>query len=495
MRFSRIIGTETEYGLYFDPAIATYYLADLDALKKLTCLDNQEVNANFLFNGGRFFKESIAEHDINKKKIKLFTPEYDTPECLSVKDAICWEKAGDKIMSMLFPTKKGFKVARHGRGKDILDADPTSEVASGYHENYSVSKSTMECKGLYFNENGVWTKQLITFLASRIIINGAGWIDITSKYFPYRISSRASLIKQVINSNTQNERAIICDGRMSDTLMPELSMTRIHLILGDHNMSEMSAYLTLGTTSLILWMIEERFIETCPFIAQPIKTLQAFSKNPGLEYRATLENQNPLTGSEQASALELQEYFCNMAKEFVRIYLPNSEYSDIVNYWESVLKRLKENIYSLEGELDWVTKLCLMRRYLKKKGVKFPGVNFDSLDQRMMNDCANLELAYHFIDDEGLYNRLSKAGKIKRLLTDTEIQNAVFNPPQDTRAKIRSDLIRFVEKNRKNILNVEWASLHIALTDSSKSTIIPIYNPFDHHSKIWEDAKIEYEHS
>lgn len=486
----RIFGTETEFGLYneqskdYDPEFVEKISPQASSIDI------------FLYNGGRLYREEACRQS--------FTPEYSTPECRSVKDLVCWEKAGEIILRLLLEKNHDFaRAAKHGR--DILMGKKDENV-SGHHENYSILTDSSVVEKLFFDANKESAQYLGAFLVSRVLLHGCGFFDHEFYPLPYKISVRAESIVNFMGEGTISNRGIIDKSRKHFAISgPNMSPNnrRLHLILGDHNMSELSIYLTIGTTSLVLWMIEKEFLKDGPILMDPVHALLTFSGDPYLRSSCQLIDSIITTNSNFATALDLQKYFLLKAKEFVSIYNVPDEYLDIINIWDDVLARLKDDFRNLNGELDWVTKFCLIDSYLRARGSSWFNLHNRNLSDRpearesrgrLLRGCNSLDLSYHFVDNEGIYYRLIRANKARRILTDREISNAVYQPPENTRAKIRGDFLRFTnENNLKESLSIEWNKFNVDLSylDGISTTefSLDIDNPFQSSSYLWEEYK------
>lgn len=488
----RIYGTETEYGLYWKGGKIDIFsvmcesfartILDFNDLFDFNDLPFTRLNEIYLQNGGMIKKDNIDERND-------CTPEYATPECRSARDAVCWEKAGEVIMHNLFDlsgrNSSNFLMVKHGRGfTDLPDVDKVvSEVSCGHHENYSYDKELKE----EFKKDSWEALVFMSFLASRILFSGAGWIG--PRGFGYQLSQRADFMEQKTGTATIQNRPLICMREEPGQSLGILSPPRFHLIAGEHLMSEVALYLTLGSTGLVLRMLELGCnFDDAPILNDPLESLRRFNSDPALKIESMLSGLK-----KGISALEIQNYFCAKAKEFVNHNPSTEEEHDIVDYWMSVLGRLKKDIYSLYGELDWVTKLCLTESYLEKHGIQPENIgDFYGAPPQILDYCMSIDLMYHFITPDGLYNKLKKSGLIKRLLTDSEILDAVTNPPQDTRAKVRGEIVRLlmVGKIKGRVHN--WNSFGFGECPTNpllNGALIAMEDPFDFHCQVWQDSK------
>lgn len=504
----RIYGTETEYGLYwkglpnsiyrfYSPAAIEHYGYHFYPPRELWRL--------WLFNGGRYYLDNPSGGLLTaglEIKETQGTPEYATPETCSVRDVVCWEKAGELIMRDLFGLEGAnanlLSLVKHGRG---LDREGIA-VTSGHHENYSVELGEDSFENRFCHPDSALSRSLVSFLVSRVILHGAGWFQPTRGFRRprYEISNRAAFMENVYGSSTTSHRAIVSNGRYEESPAGP-SVQRLHLILGDLKMSETSLYLTMGTTGLVLRMLlESNLLDHTPGFLNPVTTLRSFSKDIFLRRAMPLSKKlATFFPDSRATAWEMQQYFCLKAQEFAVIRRVSEEELTLIAYWQDVLTRLKEDIFYLNQELDWVIKLSLIEAYLRRchigwkevgdrQTVRIPtadGPKTISLEKRL----SGLDLAYHFLVKDGLYQRLVKEKKVKRLLSDEEIVRASQHPPANTRAKIRGEFIHWAKKKHLNIRGIDWHYLTITSGKEQAPHYIRMDNPFAFCLEEWDNLQ------
>jgi Pup amidohydrolase len=236
---------------------------------------------------------------------------------------------------------------------------------------------------------------------------------------------------------------------------------RLHVILGDANLAEVSIYLKTGTTSLVLAMIEDGFIDRDLLVEQPVKSLRNVSHDP------TLQHLIPMADGRQLTAVHLQMEYLDLAKKYVEDRLGDNaddQTKDVLARWESVLTRLESDPMSLATELDWVAKLKLLNQYRDRDGLEWDHAKLHLID-----------LQYADIrPDKGLYHRLVRMGKMQRLLTDEQIHGAVHRPPEDTRAYFRG---RCLEKYSDRIAAASWDSVIFDLPGHESLQRVPTIDP------------------
>jgi proteasome accessory factor A len=218
---------------------------------------------------------------------------------------------------------------------------------------------------------------------------------------------------------------------------------RLHVIIGDANLSEISTYLKLGTTALVLTMIEEKVLTPDLGIADPVSELKAVSHDPGLAHLMRLRDGRRLT------ALDLQWAYFERAKSFVDDRYgadTDAATSDVLARWESVLDRLGRDPMLCADELDWVAKLRLLEGYREREKLGWASHKLQLVD-----------LQYSDVRPEkGLYHRLVARGSMKTLLEDEQTRRAMVDPPEDTRAYFRG---RCLAQYASEVVAASWDSV------------------------------------
>ena len=209
-------------------------------------------------------------------------------------------------------------------------------------------------------------------------------------------------------------------------------------------MSEFSTYLKVGTTDLVLSMIEAKFTVPSIELDEPVKAIRDISKDPTLKRRIKLDDGRELT------ALEIQRMYWEKASEYLETQPHDKVMYDILQEWGRVLDKLEESPMLLIREIDWITKKWIMESYIEKKGCEWD-------DPRL----AMIDLQYHDVNQQrGLYYVLAGRDDIRTVVSEEAIEHAKTTPPQTTRAKVRGDFIRFARaKNRS--YTVDWTYLKL----------------------------------
>ncbi|HVL65058.1 MAG TPA: depupylase/deamidase Dop [Actinomycetota bacterium] len=357
-------------------------------------------------------------------------PEYSSPECSNPYDAVIWDKAGERILedsieaaSRIVPEAERVLIYKNnsdGKGNSY-----------GCHENYLVDRET---------PFPALVSHLMPFFVSRQVFTGAGKVGVENgaEACDYQISQRADFFEVEVGLETTFKRPII-NTRDEPHADPE-RYRRLHVIVGDANMSEISTFLKVGTTSLVLQMIEDDFIEDDFALAEPVKAMRTVSHDPSC--KAVVE----LLDGRRLTAVELQWEYLNLAKKYVHENGGADVVTTVIERWENVLERLERDPMLLASQLDWVAKLQVLERYRER----------DDLDWNHPK-LRLIDLQYHDVErGKGLYYKLLERGEVERLVTDDEVRYAVDHPPDDTRAYFRGECLR---RFSDRIVAASWDSL------------------------------------
>ncbi len=377
-------------------------------------------------------------------------PEYSTPECTNPRDVVRWDKAGELVMQ----DACRFAAAVPSAAPIVLYKNNTDNKGASYgaHENYLMRRST---------PFGDIVRHLTPFFVSRQVVTGAGRVGRgqDGREDDFQVSQRADYFEVEVGLETTLKRPII-NTRDEPHADPE-RYRRLHVIIGDANLSEISGYLKVGTTSLVLSMIEDGFITRELGVEQPVRSLRAVSHDPTLKHQLTLHDGRRLT------AVQLQLEYLDLARKYVEDKYgadADEQTRDVLARWESVLTRLETDPLLCARELDWVAKLTLLNRYRDRDGLEWSDAKLHLVD-----------LQYADIrPGRGLYNKLVAMGQVERLLTDEEIAAAVHQPPPDTRAYFRG---RCLEKYAERIAAASWDSVIFDLPGRDSLQRVPTIDP------------------
>jgi proteasome accessory factor PafA2 len=377
-------------------------------------------------------------------------PEYSTPECTNPLDIVKWDKAGEQVM--LDAARRASQLP--GGAPIVLYKNNTDNKGASYgaHENFLMRRSTPFADIV---------KHLTPFFVSRQVITGAGRVGIgqDGRKNGFQISQRADYFEVEVGLETTLKRPII-NTRDEPHADPE-KYRRLHVIIGDANQAEVSTYIKLGTTALVLAMIEDRFITRDLALESSVPALRAISHDPTCREKVALVDGRKLT------AVQLQMEYLDLARKYVEDTLgedADAQTVDILQRWESVLTRLERDPMECARELDWVAKLKLLSQYRDRDGLEWDDAKLHLID-----------LQYADVRPEkGLYHRLVRLGKIERLLEDGPIEAAMLEPPEDTRAYFRG---RCLEKYADSIAAASWDSVIFDIPGRESLQRVPTIDP------------------
>ncbi|MGH8648580.1 MAG: proteasome accessory factor PafA2 family protein, partial [Burkholderiales bacterium] len=322
----------------------------------------------------------------------------------------------------------------------------------GHHENYLMDRE------LPFEQIVLG---FTPFLVTRQIFAGAGKVGAENGTEPcdYQLSQRADFFETFIGLDTMAKRPII--NTRDEPHADEEKYRRLHVIVGDSNMSEFATYLKVGTTAIVLSMVEDGFIKRDLALEDPVRAIKEISHDVACKRRVKLKR------GKEFSAIEIQREYLDLALEYYQGQERSPQVADLLEKWQYVLDKLAEEPMTLHRELDWVIKRELINAYISRKGCSFD-------DQRVFM----MDLQYHDLRrDKGLYFTLERQGYVERIITDEEILLAMKTPPADTRAYFRGMCL---QKYPKEVYGVSWSSIifdtgdlavkRIPMTDPSMGT-------------------------
>jgi proteasome accessory factor A len=387
----------------------------------------------FLENGARLYLD-VGSH-----------PEYATPECDSPLQAITHDKAGERIVEQLVVSAEQ-RLAEEGiAGRISLFKNNTDSAGNSYgcHENYLVAR---------VGEFQRLAEALIPFLVTRQLFAGAGKVLQTPRGAIFSLAQRAEHIWEGVSSATTRSRPII--NTRDEPHADAERFRRLHVIVGDSNMSEYTAWLKVATCDLVLRMLEEQSVMRDLSLDNPIRAIREISHDMTGQRRVRLAN------GREMSALDIQHAYLERVERFVQSSDDtDDEAKRVVAEWRYVLEQLATDPMSLGRQLDWVAKYQLIDSYRAKHDLPLGHAKVQMLD-----------LAYHdVVRDRGLYHLLVRQGRVERLIADTDIEQAMVSPPPTTRAALRGRFITAAKANRRDY-TVDW--VHLKLNDQAQRTVL-----------------------
>ncbi|MDP9948279.1 MULTISPECIES: Pup--protein ligase [Streptomyces] len=388
----------------------------------------------FLRNGARLYLD-VGSH-----------PEYATPECDNVTELVTHDKAGERILEGLLVDAER-RLHEEGIAGDVyLFKNNTDSAGNSYgcHENYLVARH---------GEFSRLADILIPFLVTRQLICGAGKVLQTPRGAVYCVSQRAEHIWEGVSSATTRSRPII--NTRDEPHADAERYRRLHVIVGDSNMSETTMLLKVGATDLVLRMIEAGTVMRDLTLENPIRAIREVSHD------LTGRRKVRLASGREASAIEVQREYYEKAVDFVeRRGIRSGTVDQVLELWGRTLDAIEaEDLDRIDTEIDWVMKYKLIERYRAKH-------NMTMSNPRV----AQIDLAYHDIHRRrGLFYLLEKKGQTARICNDLKIFEGKSVPPQTTRARLRGDFIRRAQEQRRDF-TVDW--VHLKLNDQAQRTVL-----------------------
>ncbi|OGL44548.1 MAG: hypothetical protein A2161_05900 [Candidatus Schekmanbacteria bacterium RBG_13_48_7] len=554
----RIFGLETEFGIKYYPGEEDRkrerILSETDVFEILNSIlerDSDDIISNLSFDSNILSPAttigSMNElYPTNKHKTFLgngarfymdtgFHPEYATPECRTPRDVVLYDKAGERLLEDLVIIAQR-EIERAGYTGTIFVCKNNVDILGntyGCHENFLIKRLNPP-----LDENEFFKKlirQLIPFLVTRQIFTGAGKLFSGDNLY-FQISQRSDHIDTELSSSTTSIRGII--NSRDEAHANKEKYRRLHLIIGDSNMSELINYLKVGITGLILDMIDEDQIDIYLTMDKPVLAMKNISHDISMKKKIRLRN------GQDVSPIEIQREYLFLVKKFIETHRFNSvggpkEANFIVSEWERILNLLDTNPMELSDTVDWIAKKWVLNRYLEKmnctfedierwsffirkiknlaispiilsqmksgteflqylkdhlseidfvhlnRNIKINEINLDNFRKiyRVYHGILERDLRYHDIcQEKSIFYLLQNSGfmrKIPNPFTDEEIQLAKIHPPLNTRARIRGAFVRAI--NRKNLNGgVKWDVVCLYGEEMKK---VELSDPFKSTSK------------
>jgi proteasome accessory factor A len=463
----KVLGTETEYGIAaagqpdFNPVVASSLLIstyagslrrirwdyeDESPLRDARGFEPVPASAGsdedlglanvILPNGSRFYVDHAH-------------PEYSTPECLTPYELVVHDKAGERILERSLD-----EVTSQNPGAPALSIYKNNSDGKGNsygtHENYLVDRLTPFADIV---------RDLTPFFVTRQVFCGAGKLGTEAQWDErgrpiYQLSQRADFFETEVGLETTLKRPII-NTRDEPHADPE-KYRRLHVIVGDANMCEVAQYLKVGSTCIVLKMIEDAVLPDLT-LQSPVMAIHDVSRDTDLRGQVVMADGRRLT------AVQLQWEYLEHAKKYVEREDDTESNRQVVERWEGVLTMLEDDPLSLHRELDWVAKYRILEAYRSRDGLEWGDPKLRAID-----------LQYHDVRrDKGLYHRLVAGSKVDRIVSDEEIERAVMEPPEETRAYFRG---RCISRYPDAIAAASWDSI-IMDTGADALQRIPMREP------------------
>ena len=462
MAIHKVLGTETEYGIVvrgdpgFNPAVASSLVVNSypgTRVKVQWSYEEESPGRDARGFGhdtyGLIESEGAVVNSVLANGARLYVdhahPEYSSPESYDPLEAALYDKAGERVMH------QAAVVATETSGRQVSLYKNNSDGKGnsyGAHENYLLSRET---------PFGDVIRYAIPFMVTRQIFTGAGKVgrENDRPEVDFQITQRADFFEEQVGLETTLKRPII-NTRDEPHGDPAL-YRRLHVIIGDANLSDVQNFLKLGTTALMLAALEDGAIPDPLDLSDPVEACWQVSHDLSLGKPIQLD------GGGSATALELQGRYLEWFAKYVEKELDEPVWNQLIEEWERTLSLLETDPMQLADTLDWVAKRRLFDGFVARDGLEWSDTKLRALD-----------LQYHDVDPEkGLYNRLVARGAMRTLFTDQQIEDAVSTPPQRTRAYFRG---RCVSKFSDSLVAANWDSLVFDVGESHLKRV-PMMEP------------------
>lgn len=396
--------------------------------------DTNEVVMNMVLgNGARFYVDHAH-------------PEYSSPEVSTPRAAVLWDQAGDEVMR-----QAAAQVQALGGGELLLYKNNTDNksVSYGAHENYLVPRSV---------EFSTIVAGLTPFFATRQIFCGSGRVGRgqLGQHPEFQISQRADFFEAEVGLETTVNRPII--NTRDEPHASWDKYRRLHVIIGDANLGQISTLLRVGTTNLVLSLIEAGCAPEME-LADPVQALQLISHDTTLRASVRLRDGRLVT------AIDIQREYLQAAESYcAQRLITDADTTEILTRWRQTLEKLETNPSTAASTVDWIAKQQLMNGFAQRHQVDFSDPRISLMDLQW----ADLR------HDKGLYYRLAARGRMETLFTPAQISQAVLNPPEDTRAYLRGMVL---QRYPDHVISANWDAISFSLPGARKLRRIRMLNP------------------
>ena len=438
----RVHSLETEYAVAYlgedgrPPGVG----AIVDALMSAAGLSHGVSPGSFLVNGSRL------SHDVGHA-------EWALPECRTGRELADYDKATDHLLLHSVVPRAGQLMARRGYGgRLVVTKNNVDSFGSSYgcHENYQMQHNADLLGEMDFVRYMV--QVMIPFLVSRQILVGAGRLVKDAHRGPhqlhYELAQRSGFIQAVVSRSTTHARPIFNLGREGEAFAAG-NNRRLHLILGDANLSGWATWIKTGSTGLILRLVEDVFADAVPVLRDPVDAIKKISRD------LTGQTGIPLQAGGQMTALDLQWLYYNLADRYLTLFDASGEDEELMEAWGAALEDFERDSMALRDRADWAIKKQMIDAYLSQHGT-----TLDDLppDRSLIADVQAFDLRYHELSPEGLYHRVYPADT---LVTAEAIAHAAETPPPTTRARIRGEFIRIGRDYKASVTNGGWEGIGV----------------------------------
>jgi Pup amidohydrolase len=450
MAIPKVMGIETEYGIIvrnqpdFNPILSSLLLINSYETYRSSRI-RWDYEAESPLRDARGFEYMEEKDGPSKEESRLINlilsngarfyvdhahPEYSSPETTNPRDLVIWDRAGERILNL---ARQRAEAVSPPEQRILIHKNNTDGKGNSYgtHENYLMDRRVPFARIV---------QHMMPFFVTRQIFTGSGKVGAENGTEPcdYQISQRADFLETEVGLETMHSRPII-NTRDEPHADPE-KYRRLHVIVGDANMSEVANYLKTGTMAIVLSLVEDDAIDADFSLDNPVAAYRAVSRDLGCREPIRLKDGRTI------SPIDLQREFLALAHQYYRSREHEAWVRDVLARWERVLDHLAEDPMQLGRELDWVIKYQLIENYMAKHDLEWNDSRVQMID-----------LQYHDIrPDRGLYYKLEEAEAVERMVTDDEISKAIYDPPKDTRAYFRGMCL---QRYPDEIVSASWDSV------------------------------------
>jgi proteasome accessory factor A len=465
MAIPKVMGTEIEYGITvkndrdFDPISSCVLLVNSyreDSTAKILWDYDQEnplADARgFQVEGEKYTpnqQENIARNKTLANGARYYVdhahPEYSCPEVTNARDLVIHEKAGERIVEQ--SRREANRVLPPGT-QMLLYKNNSDRKGNSYgsHENYLMDRRTS------FKQI---VEHLMPFFVTRQVYSGAGKVGSENRGHPcdYQLAQRSDFFETEVALDTMVKRPII--NTRDEPHADREKYRRLHVIVGDANMSEYTIWLRNGVTALVLAMIEDGAVDRDVSLRDPVRGIKEVSHD------TSCKKELEMASGRRRNAVEIQGEYLEMAQRYVTAREVTPEVKELLVEWERVLTTLARDPMELRTDLDWVIKKALIEGFMERKGLDWGSPQVHMLD-----------LQYHDLrPDKGLYYVLERQGHVRRVVTDEEIERAILHPPEDTRAYFRGGCLR---RYGAEVFGVNWDSISFGIGDEPIKRVLMV---------------------
>ncbi len=450
MAIPKVCGIETEYGISVrgaevNPVVSSTLLINsyLGRVQQAVGWDFQDEHPGTDARG--FSLDDVSDPEIEMHLVnRVLTngaryyvdhahPEVSTPECRTVSEVVLYDRAADEII------RSSMKSANESLpdGAELVIYKNNSDGKGnsyGCHENYLVSRAT---------PFGRLVSEITPHFVTRQIFCGSGKVgcesvSMNSNDVPFQISQRADFFEEEVGLETTLKRPIV--NTRDEPHCDPVKYRRLHVIVGDSNMSEVATFLKVGTTAIVLAMIEDGVLNHLPFIANPVSAIRQVSHDPSL--RATIL----LSNGKRATALEVQWSLFESAQKYAVTHdlecVDTQAGERVLTEWELVLEGLEHDINSVANVVDWVAKQRIVDGYARRHSLSGGDSRLKAID-----------IQYHDLRPQ--MSLASRAG-LRVMIDGASALRAMTEPPSTTRAFFRGTCL---QKWPESVVAANWDSL------------------------------------